>query len=643
MAMMRRREFLSALGGVVAARVVAWSLARSALQSGIYPAARVVVFIAVAFACSVALAAEPKRVMLLHSFGRDFKPWSEYAREIRAELVRQSPWALDISEQSLVTARSANENPEIPFVHYLGALFAEHPLDLIVSIGAPAAAFVQRHRHELFTNTPMVFTAVDERRVQFSTLSDNDTVVAVRINYFAALENVLRVLPDTKNVTVVVGTSPIEKFWKDEIAKEAEPLTNRLTLSWTDHLSFEELLKYAAALPSKSAIFWELMIVDAAGVVHDGNTALARLHKAANAPIFSYDESFFGSAIVGGPLLLVADTSRQTAAVAVRILGGEKPGAIKTLPVQFARPRFDWRQMQRWGISESRLPAGSEIMFRDPTAWEQYHTEILVTIAVILLQTSLIAWLIYEHRRRHVAEVTARGAMSDLMHMNRIATAGELSGSIAHEVNQPLMAISAHAGAALNWLGSKTPDLDQMRSALTAIGTETQRAGRIVHDLRAMYRKDTQESAQVDINKVILAVLDLMRIELQKNRIEVVTELSDRLPPVTGREVQLQQVVFNLVMNAKEAMQAVFAARELRVKSELNDAGQIQVSVEDSGTGISSSDMQHAFNPAFTTKASGMGMGLSICRTIIEAHGGRIWVMQRKLAGSIFSFALPTS
>ena len=282
-------------------------------------------------------------------------------------------------------------------------------------------------------------------------------------------------------------------------------------------------------------------------------------------------------------------------------------------------------------------------MFRDPTAWEQYHTEILVTIAVILLQTSLIAWLIYEHRRRHVAEVTARGAMSDLMHMNRIATAGELSGSIAHEVNQPLMAISAHAGAALNWLGSKTPDLDEMRSALTAIGNETQRAGRIVHDLRAMYRKDTQESAQVDINKVILAVLDLMRIELQKNRIEVVTELSDRLPPANGREVQLQQVVFNLVMNAKDAMQAVPVTRELRVKSELNDAGQIQVSVEDSGTGISSSDMQRAFNPAFTTKASGMGMGLSICRTIIEAHGGRIWVMQRKLAGSIFSFALPTS
>ena len=183
-------------------------------------------------------------------------------------------------------------------------------------------------------------------------------------------------LPDTKDVIVVVGTSPIEKFWKEAIAKEAEPLANRITLSWTDHLSFEELLKHAAALPPQSAIFWELMIVDAAGVVHEGDSPLTRLHAVANAPIFSYDESFFGREIVGGPLLLVADSGRQTAAVAIRILGGEKPGDIKTPPVQFARPMFDWREMQRWGISESRLPPGSEIAFRDPTAWDRYRSEI---------------------------------------------------------------------------------------------------------------------------------------------------------------------------------------------------------------------------------------------------------------------------
>ena len=228
------------------------------------------------FAALEPAAADAKRVVLLHSFGQDFKPWSEYARSIRSELQRQSPWQLDITDHSLVTARSSNEDPEVPFVAYLSALFAKQQPDLIVSVGAPAAAFVQRHRPQLFANTPMVFTAVDERRVQFSALSENDAVVAVRIDYLAAIENILQVLPDTKNVTVVVGTSPIEQFWKKEIGKAVKPLTDRVSFTWTNNLSFDDLLKHAAALPPHSAIFWELMIVDAAGVVHEGQHGVGK-------------------------------------------------------------------------------------------------------------------------------------------------------------------------------------------------------------------------------------------------------------------------------------------------------------------------------------------------------------------------------
>ena len=181
-----------------------------------------IVCLLASLACPVALAAEgSKRVMLLHSFGRDFKPWDEYAKTIRSELDRQSPWPLDITDHSLVSARSSDEDPEGPFVEYLRALFAKRPLDLIVSIGAPAAKFVQRHRERLFTATPMVFTAVEQRRVQYSKLTENDAVVAVWIDYPAAFDNILQLLPDTKNIAIVVGTSPIEKFWTEEIARGA--------------------------------------------------------------------------------------------------------------------------------------------------------------------------------------------------------------------------------------------------------------------------------------------------------------------------------------------------------------------------------------------------------------------------------------
>jgi signal transduction histidine kinase len=602
--------------------------------------AALVVFLAVSLGCSTGFAAESKRVMLLHSFGLDFKPWSAYAKSIRTELRQQSPWPLDIVENSLVTALSSDEDPEAPFVEYLRALFAKRPLDLIVSIGAPAAAFVQRHRQRLFTATPMVFTAVDQRRVQYSSLTANDAVVALRINYLSAFENILQVLPDTKDVIVIVGTSPIEKFWKEAIGNEAEPLANRIKLSWTDELSFEALLKQASALPPHTAIFWELMIVDAAGVVHEGDVPLTRLHAVANAPIFSYDESFFGSGIVGGPLLLAADTGRQTAAAAIRILNGEKPGEIRPPPVQFASPVFDWREMQRWGISENSLPPGSEIRFRNPTAWEQYRAYVLAFIVAILVQSALISWLLYEHWRRQRAEVLARNTMSELTHVNRVATVGQLSASIAHEIRQPLAGILANAQAALRWL--EKANVEEVREGLNGIVSDGHRASDIVTNLRAMFKSDVQEKTLVDINELVLSVLALARIDLQKHEIDLQTQLDDRIPEVLGNQVQLQQVVLNLVMNAIEAMSSL-KTRVLRIKTELSQSNKVHLSIEDTGTGIKPSDVARVFKPMFTTKARGMGMGLSICQSIIENHDGRIWVSPGANGGSIFQFELPTT
>jgi signal transduction histidine kinase len=602
------------------------------------------VFLTASLFCPAGFAAESKRVMLLHSFGRDFKPWSEYAKAIRMELDRQSPWPLDITENSLVTARFSDEDPEGPFVDYLRALFAKRRLDLIVSIGAPAANFVQRHRQRLFAGTPMVLMAVDERRVQYSNLTANDTAVAVRINYLSVFENILQVLPDTKDVVVVVGTSPIEKFWKEAIAKEVEPLANRIKLSWTDELSFESLLKQASTLPPHTAIFWELMIVDAVGVVHEGDVPLTRLHAVANAPIFSYDESFFGSAIVGGPLLLVADSSRRTAAVAVRILGGEKPGEIKTPPVQFAGPVFDWREMRRWGISESRLPAGSEIRFRPATAWEQYRWQVLIIAAVILTQTLLIMGLLYEHQRRRRAEVQSMQRMTELAHLNRVATAGELSASIAHEVKQPLAAVVAQSSAALRWLAHATPDLDEARAALKKITFAGNRASEIVDNLRSMFRKESGARRPLDINGLITNVIGLTSHEAQKHDILVHTTFLDAPKPQTlGDQAQLEQVFLNLVMNAIEAMNSSKSDhRVLELKTSVNEGHEVLVTVADSGPGVDAENLEKIFDAFFTTKADGMGMGLSICRSIIESHGGRLWALPGD-PGLIFCVSLPSA
>jgi C4-dicarboxylate-specific signal transduction histidine kinase len=301
---------------------------------------------------------------------------------------------------------------------------------------------------------------------------------------------------------------------------------------------------------------------------------------------------------------------------------------------------FDWREMQRWGISESRLPPGSEILFRNPTTWQQYRGYILAILAAILIQSALIFWLLYEQRRRQRAEILARNTMSELTHVNRVATVSQLSASIAHEIRQPLAAILANAQAALRWL--EKPNVEEVREGLKGIVSDGHRASDIITNLRAMFKSDVQEKTLVDINKLILSVLALVQIDLQKQKIELQTQLDDRISEVLGNRVQLQQVISNLVMNAIEAMNSS-QTPVLRIKTELSQSNKVHVSIEDTGTGIKASDVARVFKPMFTTKARGMGMGLSICQSIIETHDGRLWVSPGSNGGSIFQFELPTT
>src|SRR3954447_22403068 len=325
-------------------------------------------FLLAFFACVETQSAEPKRVMLLHSFGRDFKPFSDYSRNIREQLERQAPWPLDLMDQLLASARVSGDDPEGPFIEYLERLYADKHVDLIITFGGPAANFAQRNRDKLFPATPLLLAAVNEQRVQTSALTENDTVVAVKNDHLAVFESMLRVLPATETVMVVIGNSPPEKLLREQTQRDLMPLEGRIKLLYTNDLAFDELLRSAATLPPRSAIFWHILAIDGSGVGHEGGASLTRVHDVANAPMFSYDDSFFGY-VLGGPMQSIAGVSRQTASVAIRILGGEKAGTIKTPASQFSTPKYDWRELQRWKISESSLPPGSEIYFQEPAVW----------------------------------------------------------------------------------------------------------------------------------------------------------------------------------------------------------------------------------------------------------------------------------
>jgi signal transduction histidine kinase len=223
----------------------------------------------------------------------------------------------------------------------------------------------------------------------------------------------------------------------------------------------------------------------------------------------------------------------------------------------------------------------------------------------------------------------------------RLMTGDAVSASIAHEIKQPLSGMVTTADAGLLWLDRASPDLDEATAAFKQIIADGHRAAAVIESIRASFKKDAQSKTPLDINELIREALAHMRGELQKHRVLVQAAPNEPLPPVRAVPVQVQQVLLNLITNAVESMAATRRVRVLRVRSEAHESGGVMVSVEDTGAGIHPQDLDRIFNPLFTTKSHGMGMGLSICRSIIEAHGGRLWAVPNKPEGAIFHFILP--
>jgi signal transduction histidine kinase len=222
----------------------------------------------------------------------------------------------------------------------------------------------------------------------------------------------------------------------------------------------------------------------------------------------------------------------------------------------------------------------------------------------------------------------------------RLMTGDAVSATIAHEIKQPLTGMITNADAGLSWLDRTTPDLDKAKASLKLIISDGHRAGAVIGSIRAIFKKDVRNRTSLDVNELIGESLALTRGDLQRHRILVRVEPNAQLPQVKGDRIQLQQVLLNLITNAIDSMAAKDGARVLCVKSEVHDGGGVVVSVADTGTGIGSQELDRIFNPLFTTKSGGMGMGLSICRSIIEAHDGRLWVAPNKPEGAVFQFML---
>ena len=589
-------------------------------------------------------AADPDRVLLLHSFGPDFSPWNTITPPFREALRKLAPNPIDLYEASLQAERFG-ESPareEGPFIDYLNALLPDRKPRLIVAIGAPVTRFVLRNRARLFPSSPLLIATSDVRTYEDLALTAADTACPTIYDPTVHIDHILRLLPDTDHIVVAMtGASATEQFWNDLFQHALQRSSRRVTLEWFTHLAADDMVKRVAALPAHSAIFYPTIRVDGRGVPQEGDALLLRFIEQDRAPIFTHTDSLFGQGIVGGPMFSSHEMADACAKVAVRLLNGETPGNIKIVPVGLAAPRYDWRQLQKWGIKDSLLPRGSEIFFREPTAWERYSWQIALITAVILLQAGLISALLREYRRRRLAEVQSRQRMAELARVIRFSTAGELTASIAHEINQPLGSILTNAETADAILQSSSPDIAELKDIMKDILQDDRRASEVIRRMRSLLTKAPFEQKSLDLNDVAREAVEFLSTLAVARKVELISLITRNALPILGDHIQLQQVILNLVVNGIDAMKDMPSENRtisIRTSRVENFA---QLSVSDRGPGIPEDKLKEIFDPFFTSKAEGMGMGLSIARTIIEAHHGLISAKNRDHGGATFRIRLP--
>ena len=605
---------------------------------------RILIVCLLASLSSECIAAEGKRqrsILVLEE--ADFRSpfYSEIFAGIRAA-ARQSETARTVTYgESLDLARFPGPDYEESLVGHLKTKYAQRPIDVIVSIGVASAKFLQKRKQEIWPAAPVVYGFVPDLPETRALFLPNATAVFARVRPAQLLTAARAVVPDLNHVVLVgeAWKNPLTYgVWKQDFAA-AMPDLDVTDLSGA---VLREVRDRLAALPARSAILTSAMYSDGEGTYYSPASALARVAEKANRPIIITSDTFLGRTGVGGFLLLPEMIGREAGEVAMRILDGEAPSSIVPFGGNNVKPIFDWREIKRWNVDEANLPPGSEMRFREPTFWEQYHWHVTGVASVVLLQALMIAILLRERRLRYVAEVEARQRMSELAHMNRRATAGEMSVSLAHELNQPLAAILINTETAQQLMRNPAPDLDEIRDILEHIRRDDQRAADVISRLRAFLQRDPTERRELDLNAMVSEVFRFLSVQALTHDVELVTEPSPTDIRIKGDKVQLQQAILNLVVNGIDAVAHLPDKRRRVVgRTGLADGNLALVSVADAGDGILADKVAEIFQPFFTTKAQGMGVGLSIAHTIVEAHGGRIWAENAPSGGAVFHVTLP--
>jgi len=597
-------------------------------------------------------ATRPTRVLVVYQQQAETRPMLDFAEQLRTTISKDLGSSVEFYQEALDFDRFTGLEQSSPLTNYLADKYRAFGIDVVVPVGGRALKFVVDQLGRGLPNVPIVFALCAMPQTDPAAQPANVTGRISPASRFApTLEMARRLQPDAERVVVVAGAGAADSTSAAAVVREAKSLGDSLEVSVLQGLPLDELLPQLRRIPRRSIVVFANYRLDGRGHAYEPLDVVASIARAATAPMYTQLGSYVGEGVVGGSVLRFDDEAVRTGRLVVRVLR-RRPGE-RMPPVELIANTFvaDWRELRRWGLSESRLPQGTDLLFREPTFWERYRMVVLLTLAVIGAESLLIASLLAERRQRKRAQLVAEEQQRridetrrQVSHMGRVALVGELAATMSHELRQPLAAIRMNAEAGAKIVARATGTLgDEEREMCEEIFgdivADNVLASDIITRVRALVRREELRPQAVDLNEICRTSARVLHYDLVARQADITFALDPRQPTVTGDPVQLQQVVLNLLVNALDAA-AASTTPQVTISTEVRGE-EVEVAVRDNGPGLTPDVQQHLFESFFTTKPQGLGLGLPIVQSIVERHHGRVRAENADEGGAIFRVTLP--